>query len=61
MKNLTVSIPDGAYNDARVWAAQRGTSVSRVVTFFLKTLPERTLPAQRFPLVHHPKLPSPPR
>jgi hypothetical protein len=58
MKNLTVSIPDGAYHDARVWAAERGTSVSRIVTFFLKTLPERKAPAQRFPLIHQPDRPS---
>jgi hypothetical protein len=42
MKNVTVCISEDAYRNARVWAAQRGTSLSRVVQHVLATLP--TLP-----------------
>ena len=31
MRNITVSLPDDCYTRARVWAAQRDTSVSAVV------------------------------
>jgi len=35
MKNITVSVPDEIYIDARVWAARRGISVSAMVKLFL--------------------------
>jgi plasmid stability protein len=35
MKNITVSIPDEIYREARVSAARRGTSVSALVRDFL--------------------------
>ncbi len=40
MKNITVSVPDEIYRRARVWAAERETSVSATVTRFLEALPE---------------------
>jgi hypothetical protein len=40
VKNITVSVPDEVYRRARVWAAERETSVSATVTHFLEALPE---------------------
>jgi hypothetical protein len=40
MKNITVTIPDETYLEARVWAAQNSTSVSALVRDFLATLPD---------------------
>ena len=49
MKNITVVVSDHAYHDARVWAARRDTSISKIVQNFLEALP--TLPGARaFPL-----------
>jgi hypothetical protein len=39
MKNITVSVPDETYRQARVWAAKRDTSLSAVVKYLLETLP----------------------
>jgi hypothetical protein len=39
MKNITVTVTDKAYRQARVWAAERETSVSAVVRYLLQTLP----------------------
>ncbi len=39
MRNITVNIPDETYRRARIWAAQRDTSVSAVVNYLLETLP----------------------
>jgi hypothetical protein len=49
MKNITVAVTDRAYHDARVWAARRDTSLSKVVQNFLEALP-RLRSAQAFPL-----------
>ncbi len=38
MKNITVSVPDDAYRDARVRAAERGHSVSALVGEYLRSL-----------------------
>lgn len=38
MPNITVSVPDDVYRAARVRAAERGTSVSALVTEFLVEL-----------------------
>jgi Arc/MetJ-type ribon-helix-helix transcriptional regulator len=40
MKNITVSVPEHVDRDARVRAAERGTSVSALVAEFLATLSE---------------------
>jgi hypothetical protein len=42
MKNITVSVDEETYRRARIWAAERGTSVSAVVKCILTTLPART-------------------
>jgi hypothetical protein len=39
MKNITISVPDEIYLEARVKAAQLGTSVSALVKTFLESLP----------------------
>ena len=39
MSNITVNIPDDVYRRARVWAAERDTSISAVVKYLLETLP----------------------
>jgi predicted CopG family antitoxin len=39
MRNITVTIPDDVYRRARIWAAERDTSVSAVVKYLLETMP----------------------
>ena len=41
MKNITVSVPDHVYRDARIAAAQRDTSVSALVVGYLEQLSGR--------------------
>jgi plasmid stability protein len=41
VKNITVSVPDEVYRDARIRAAERGTSVSALVGEFLHSLSEQ--------------------
>jgi plasmid stability protein len=38
VKNITVSVPDHVYRDARIRAAERGASVSALVAEFLASL-----------------------
>jgi hypothetical protein len=48
MKNITVAVPESTWLKARVWAAQRGTSVSAVVAWLLTILPAHKGAAQKF-------------
>lgn len=41
MRNITISIDDETYRRARLWAAERDTSVSAIVKCILTTLPAR--------------------
>lgn len=41
MKNVTVSVPDDVYRLARIRAAEEGSSVSALVTGYLRSLSER--------------------
>ena len=41
MKNITVTVPDDVYRDARIRAAERGTSVSALVADYLRSLSGR--------------------
>jgi hypothetical protein len=41
VKNITVSVPDDVYRNARVTAAQRDTSVSALVVAYLEHLSGR--------------------
>jgi hypothetical protein len=50
MKNITVTVNDTAYRQARVWAASRDTSVSAVVTYLLENLPRLPVAKRAFPL-----------
>jgi plasmid stability protein len=38
VKNITVSVPDDAYRAARIRAAEQGTSVSALVSRYLRSL-----------------------
>jgi hypothetical protein len=49
MKNITVTITDDVYTATRVWAAQRGTSVSRIVQHMLSILPDLGAAEDEFP------------
>jgi len=49
MRNITVSVSDQAYRRARVWAAERDTSLSRVVQYLIETLPTTSRAAHAFP------------
>ena len=40
MKNITVTVPDETYLQARIWAARNSTSVSVLVRQFLESLDE---------------------
>lgn len=41
MKNITVSVSEDVYREARIRAAERGSSVSALVGEFLRTLSDR--------------------
>ncbi len=41
MKNITVSVSDEGYRQARIWAAERNVSLSRIVAYLLETLPDQ--------------------
>jgi plasmid stability protein len=41
MKNITVTVPDEVYRNARIRAAERGTSVSALVAQYLRSLSSR--------------------
>jgi plasmid stability protein len=38
VKNITVTVPDDVYRNARIRAAERGTSVSALVAEYLRSL-----------------------
>jgi hypothetical protein len=64
MRNITVSVSDETYRQARVWAAQRDSSVSAVVQYLLQTLPSISRAARAFPVrnsnaVNTPQLQNP--
>jgi hypothetical protein len=52
MRNITVTIPDDSYRRARVWSAQRDTSVSAVVKYLLETLPGISRAKSAFPALN---------
>lgn len=47
MKNVTVSVPDDVYRLARVRAAEGGSSVSALVTGYLRSLVDREAEFER--------------
>jgi hypothetical protein len=50
MKNITESVTDKAWREARVWAAEHDTSLSRIVQYFISSLPGLKSAGHRFPL-----------
>ena len=58
MRNITVTINDDVYRQARIWAAEHDTSVSAVVGHLLQTLQNIPRAARRFP-APLPPLPKP--
>jgi plasmid stability protein len=53
VKNITVSVPDDVYRDARVAAAERNSSVSALVVAYLRTLSERSSEFSRLEAQQH--------
>ena len=53
MRNITVSVPDDVYRDARVAAAQRDTSVSALVVKYLERLSGRMDEFARLEALQH--------
>jgi hypothetical protein len=53
VKNITVSVPDDIYRDARVAAAQRDTSVSALVVKYLERLSGRMDTFARLEALQH--------
>lgn len=53
MKNITVSVPDDVYRNARVAAARRDTSVSALVVAFLEQLSGRMDEFARLEVLQH--------
>ena len=41
MRNITVSVPDDVYRQARIRAAERGSSVSALVSEYLNSLSDQ--------------------
>jgi hypothetical protein len=50
MKNITVAISNQGYQDARVWAAEHRTSLSKTVAFILENLRDIPMASRAFPL-----------
>ena len=50
MRNITVSVSDKAYCEARVWAAERDSSLSRIVQYLIQTLPNIRRAVIAFPV-----------
>jgi hypothetical protein len=50
MRNITVAVSDQAYRRARVWAAQRDSSISAIVQYCIERLPGLPIANQGFPL-----------
>ncbi len=50
MKNITVTVPEDVYREARIRAAEGGTSVSALVADYLRSLSERSAEIKRLEL-----------
>lgn len=64
MKNITVAVPEEIYRAARIYAAERDSSVSALVAEFLRSLSQREvefsrLEAQQKRVWAHRPLPRP--
>jgi len=50
VKNITVTVPDEIYREARIRAAESGTSVSALVSEYLSSLSSRSAEFKRLEL-----------
>lgn len=53
MKNITVSVPDDVYRQARIRAAEEGRSLSALVVEFLNSLSARDAEFARLEALQH--------
>jgi plasmid stability protein len=53
VKNITISVPDDVYREARIRAAERGSSVSALVAEYLRSLSEREAEFDRLEAQQH--------
>ncbi len=53
MKNITISVPDDVYREARIRAAERGSSVSALVAEYLRSLSDRDAEFARLEAQQH--------
>jgi plasmid stability protein len=53
MKNITISVPDDVYREARIRAAERGSSVSALVAEYLRSLSDREAEFDRLEAQQH--------
>jgi hypothetical protein len=53
VKNITLSVPDDVYRDARIRAAERGSSVSALVAEYLRSLSDREAEFDRLEAQQH--------
>jgi len=53
VRNITVSVPDEVYREARVHAAERGSSVSGLVSEFLHSLSDNASEFARLEAQQH--------
>jgi plasmid stability protein len=53
VKNITLSVPDDVYREARVRAAERGSSVSALVAEYLRSLSDREAEFDRLEAQQH--------
>ncbi len=50
MPKVNIKVPDETFRRARIWAAQRDTSVSAIVKYLLETLPSFKSASRAFPV-----------
>jgi len=50
MRNLTLAVPDSTYLGARVWAAERDTTITAVVCYMVQSLPSSNIANAAFPV-----------
>jgi hypothetical protein len=49
MRNLTLAVRDSTYLNARVWAAERDSTITSVVRYMLENLPSNNSADRAFP------------
>jgi plasmid stability protein len=53
VKNITISVPDDVYREARIRAAEHGSSVSALVAEYLRSLSDRDAEFDRLEAQQH--------